>query len=54
LKYLESRGWESSVSKGSIGLFQFLESRRKAKYFRWLTERARISYEYVFVAWRYS
>jgi hypothetical protein len=43
LKYLESRGWKSSVSKESIGLFQFLESGRKAKYFRWLTKRARIS-----------
>lgn len=54
VKYLEGYYWKSSVSKGRICLFQSLESGRKAKYFRWLTRRVKIPYEYVIVAHKHK
>jgi len=50
IKYFKQNGWESSCVKGGLCLFAILESGRKAKYFRWLTERVRIPYEYIVTA----
>jgi len=48
--YLEKKTWKASCERKTVTLFTMLEAGRKAKYFRWLTKRARIPYEYVITA----
>jgi len=49
--HLESKDWECQCQTITSCIIAFLESGRKAKYFKWLTKHFRIPCEYVIVAY---
>jgi len=52
IKYLKKKGWASYLETGTVSLFTWLETGRKAKYFRWLTNSIRIPFEFIITAKR--
>jgi hypothetical protein len=54
IDYLRKKNWKASCERETVSLFAMLEAGRKAKYFRWLTKRTRIPFEYVIAATKQS
>jgi len=54
MRYLTGKSWESNCSRNTLSVFAYFEGGRKAKYFKWLTKRFRIPFEYVILAKKFA